>query len=243
MAIKEISYKTKHFRISYNIIDNNAARNIVFLHGWGSNKELMAMAFGKYFSKYNHIYIDLPGFGASPNDVFLTTNDYANIINLFLQECKITQECEIASEKKSPIIVGHSFGGKIALLLNCEIILLSSAGILLPKPLKIRLKIAFAKILKKLPLNFSFLRANDAKDLSPIMYEVFKQVVQEDFATYYKNFTQKATIFWGKEDTATPLQAYNIICELMPNAKSHVLNGDHYFFLHQGGLVDKLYHE
>lgn len=237
MAVKEVVYQAKHFRIAYNIIDNNIDKNIVFLHGWGSNKELMAMAFSKHFREYNHIYIDLPGFGASPNDSFLTTNDYASIINLFLQECKIT------NKQKSPIIVGHSFGGKIALLLNCEIILLSSAGILLPKPLKIRLKIALAKILKKLPLNFSFLRANDAKDLSSVMYEIFKQVVQEDFAPYYKNFTQKATIFWGKDDKATPLQAYNIICELMPNAKSHLLNGDHYFFLQQGDLIDTLYHK
>ena len=236
MAIKDISYQTKKFRIAYSIINNNSTNNIVFLHGWGSNKELMAIAFGQHFKEYNHIYIDLPGFGASSNDVVLNTNDYANIISLFLQELKIINT-------QHRIIVGHSFGGKIALLLNYEIILLSSAGILLPKPLKIRLKIALSKILKKLPFNFSFLRADDAKNLNPVMYEVFKQVVQEDFALYYKSFTQKATIFWGKDDKATPLQAYNIICTLMPDAKSYILNGDHYFFLQQGELIDKLYHK
>lgn len=247
MAVKDIAYKTEQFRIAYHIIDNNATKSMVFLHGWGSNRMLMESAFGKYFSNYNHIYIDLPGFGASANDVFLTTNDYAGIIDLFLMECKITNTqnhtTKNKDEKNQTIIVGHSFGGKVALLLNREIILLSSAGILLPKPLKIRMKIALAKMLKKMPINFNFLRADDARDLSPVMYEVFKQVVQEDFSLYYKNFKQRTTIFWGRDDKATTLESYNIICELMPHAKSHVLTGDHYFFLQQGGLIDKLYHE
>ncbi len=234
MAAKEILYHNNKFHIAYNMIDNNAEKYIIFLHGWGSNKELMALAFNKVFCNYNHIYIDLPGFGASPNEVFLTTQDYANIISLFLQACNITKE--------NRIITGHSLGGKIALLLDSEIILLSSAGILLPKPLKVRFKIATAKVLKKLPLNINALRADDAKELSPIMYEVFKQVVQEDYAPHYESFKHKATIFWGKEDNATPLSAFNIICSLMPQAKTHVLDGDHYFFLKQGELIDTLYH-
>lgn len=234
MAAKEILYRDNKFHIAYHMIDNNTDRYIVFLHGWGSNKELMTLAFGKYFCTYNHIYIDLPGFGGSTNETFLTTQDYANIIDLFLQACNIN--------KKNRIIVGHSFGGKVALLLDSEIILLSSAGILLSKPLKVKMKIAAAKVLKKLPLQINGLRADDAKDLSPIMYEVFKQVVQEDFAPHYKSFKHKTTIFWGKEDDATPLHAFNIICTLIPHAKTHVLEGDHYFFLKQGELVDKLYH-
>ena len=128
MAAKEILYHNNKFHIAYNMIDNNAEKIFSFLHGWGSNKELMALAFNKVFCNYNHLYIDLPGFGASPNEVFLTTQDYANIISLFLQACNIAKE--------NRIIAGHSFGGKIALLLDSEIILLSSAGILLPKPSK-----------------------------------------------------------------------------------------------------------
>ncbi len=237
MAIKEILYQNNKFIISYNMIDNNASQYMVFLHGWGSNKELMALSFSKYFHQYNHVYIDLPGFGASPNEVFLTTKDYACIITLFLQAMKVS------SMQKLPVIVGHSFGGKIALLLDYEVILLSSAGILLPKPLKVRLKIAIAKILKKIPLHFNFLRATDAKNLSPIMYEIFKHVVQEDFAQHYKDCMQKTTIFWGKDDKATPLQAYHIICTLMPHARTHILEGDHYFFLQQGSVIEKLYYD
>lgn len=235
MAVKEILYHNNKFHISYNMIDNNARKYIIFLHGWGSNKELMSLAFSKVFCNYNHIYIDLPGFGASPNEIFLTTKDYANIITLFLQLCNI--------DKQNRIIAGHSFGGKISLMLDSEIILLSSAGILLPKSLKVKFKIATAKMLKKLPFNINGLRADDAKNLSPIMYEIFKQVVQEDFAPHYKSFKHKATIFWGKEDNATPLSAFNIICSLMPHAKTHVLDGDHYFFLKQGNLIDKLFNK
>ncbi len=236
MAIREILYNDNNFTISYNIINNQSQKYMVFLHGWGSNKEVMIAAFQDHFKQFNHVYIDLPGFGASPNECFLTTNDYAYIVNIFLQSIKVIEN------KRQIIIVGHSFGGKVALLLEHEIILLSSAGILLPKPFKVRLKIKLSKLLKYLPFNFNFLRADDARTLSPVMYDIFKSVVDEDFSSKYKNFTYKTTIFWGKDDTATPMQSYNIICGLMPNAKSYVLQGDHYFFLKQGDIIEKLYY-
>lgn len=237
MAIRDIVYRNNIVTISYRIINHNAQKNIVFLHGWGSNKELMVMAFEKSFHDFNHLYIDLPGFGGSINTMLLNTYDYANIIELFLQQIHINAVSEHS------IIVGHSFGGKIALLLNREIILLSSAGILLPKPFGIKCKIFLSKILKYSPISLDFLKAQDARNLNSIMYEVFKCVVNEDFKDVYARFQQKATIFWGRNDTATPLESYHTICRLMPHAKSHVLEGDHYFFLQQASLIESLYNK
>ncbi len=237
MAIKEILYNNNKFRISYKLVNNKANKNMIFLHGWGSNKEIMAMAFQKYFKDYNHIYIDLPGFGASINEHILKTKDYANIVDIFLHNLNTMDK------NQHLIVVGHSFGGKIALLLKYEIILLSSAGILLPKPLKVRLKIIIAKISKFLPFKINLLRADDAKNLNSVMYNIFKNVVDEDFSMQYKTFNYKATIFWGANDNATPLKSYYIICDLMPNAKSHILQGDHYFFLKQGETIERLYYD
>ena len=49
MASKEILYKQKKFKISYQILNIDKMKTIVFLHGWGSNKEIMSQAFGKNF--------------------------------------------------------------------------------------------------------------------------------------------------------------------------------------------------
>ncbi|STQ87108.1 alpha/beta hydrolase [Helicobacter muridarum] len=235
MAQKNIQYEDCTLRIAYSIIDNQANKNMLFLHGWGSNKEIMRTAFSKYFKNFNHIYVDLPHFGGSEALVFLDTYGYAKVINEFLNHISINgvAGCDV--------VVGHSFGGKVALLLQKEIILLSSAGILLPKSLKIKLKILFAKLAKILGIRASFLRADDAKGLSPIAYEIFKCVVGEDFYEEYANFYKKATIFWGKDDKATPLKSFQIICSIMPSAKSYVLDGDHYFFLQQAREIDRLY--
>lgn len=233
MAIKTISYHQKSFDISYFLVDNQRNKNIVFLHGWGSNKDLMSLAFSGYFKDFNHLYIDLPGFGRSPNDQILTTQDYANIIKNFFDVYKITPD----------VIVGHSFGGKVAILLDSEVILLSSAGILEKKPLSVKIKILMAKILKKLHIKTTLFRSKDADNLNPSMYETFKNVVNEDFEEKFKIFSKKATIFWGIDDKATSLDSGEKISKLIQNSRFYALDGDHYFFLKQGKEVEKLYYE
>lgn len=234
MAKRSIEYKGNEFEISYLLCNQNASKNILFLHGWGSNKELMKLAFIDTFKDFNHYYIDMPGFGNSPNSVVISTQDYANIINQFIASLGI----------KIDIIVGHSFGGKVALLCQSdEIILLSSAGIPTKKSLKIRAKIILAKIFKTLRIKSKKLRSTDANNLNEAMYAVFKQVVNEDFSNIYARFTKKTSIFWGRDDSATPLWCGEKISSLMSNSRFFVLEGDHYFFLKQGKIIDEKYHE
>ena len=201
------------------------SKNIIFLHGWGSSKELMRKAFENVFLEYNHFYIDLPGFGKSPNEVLLSTHDYAKILSLFTHSLDIVPH----------IVVGHSYGGKVAVLFEeaREIILLSSAGIIESKPLKVRLKIALAKLAKIAHISLPFLRSKDAQNLSPIMYEIFKNIVNEDFSEIFRKCEKPTSIFWGDEDTATSLSSGRKIHSLMKNSKFFVCKGGHYFFLTQ----------
>ncbi len=233
MAVREVRYKEKEFPISYNIINPSAKESIAILHGWGSNKEIMQQAFSKEFKKLKQIYIDMPGFGQSENeDMVLTTQDYANIIKLFFKEIK----------QEPSIIAGHSFGGKVATLLNPDtLVLLSSAGILVPKPFKVRAKIALFKLLKPFGITKfrKFFVSNDAKQMNQAMYETFKNVVDEDFSNEFANFSKKALLFWGKEDSATPLWTGEKIQTLIKNSKLYPLNGDHYFFLKNSNFIAK----
>ena len=170
MAVKTIQYQHHTFNISYEIVNPDAKYPLVFLHGWGSNKALMKQAFGTHLDMFRHVYVDLPGFGNSTCNMALTTDDYANIMELFLAQINANQD---------PIIVGHSFGGKVALLLNPRIlVLIGSAGIKRAKSLKVQAKIALFKLLKMFGLTSlrKFFVAEDAKELSEPMYETFKNV-------------------------------------------------------------------
>lgn len=224
MAIKEFKFNNHIYKISYEILNPLATRNIIILHGWGANKEIMKKAFGNYLKDFKHIYIDLPGFGNSPLDHPLNTKKYANIINEFLSLIDI----------KPLFIIGHSYGGKVATLLNPpNLVLLSSAGIVLKKPLSIRLKIAVFKTLKKIGFKkfYSFFYSKDVANMSVTMYETLKNVVDEDFSKEFGKYSGKALIFWGKNDKATPLKNGEKINRLIKHSELFDLQGDHFFFL------------
>lgn len=232
MAIKSIQFEQHTFDVSYEIVNPNAKVDIIILHGWGSNKALMKKVFAPYMDSFRHIYIDLPGFGNSTCNMPLQTKDYARITELLMVHLNASKD----------IIVGHSFGGKVALLLEPQIlVLLSSAGIHVKKSIKVRAKIALFKLLKL--LGFTKLReffvAEDAKKLSEPMYQTFKNVVDEDLSKEFSEFPSKALICWGRDDTATPLGSANKINKLIKNSSLIVYEGDHYFFLNHAKEISQ----
>ena len=236
MAVKSIQYKQHTFDISYEIINPSAKVDLIILHGWGSNKGLMKQSFGTYMDGFRHIYIDLPGFGNSTCSTELTTADVARIVELLM----------IHMNAQKDIILGHSFGGKVALLLEPKIlVLVASAGIYQEKSLKVKSKIALFKLLKL--FGFSKFRslfvADDAKQLSEYMYQTFKNVVNEDFSDEFSKYEGRALLFWGKNDTATPLSAAKKIHELVKNSRLEVYEGDHYFFMKHAGEISKIIEE
>ncbi len=232
MALKSIQYKQHTFDISYEIINPEAQVDLIILHGWGSNKNLMKQTFGNYMDGFRHIYIDLPGFGNSTCSTALTTTDVARIVELFM----------IHINAQKDIIMGHSFGGKVALVLEPKIlVLVASAGIYVEKPLKIKAKIALFKLFKLLGLSKfrSLFVADDAKKLSEYMYQTFKNVVNEDFSDEFSKYEGRALLFWGKEDTATPLSSAQKIHELIKDSALEVYEGDHYFFMKNAADISK----
>jgi pimeloyl-ACP methyl ester carboxylesterase len=224
LAIKHLVVDNKFLDISYEIINPTATKDIVFLHGWGSNKDIMKNVFSPYLKNFRHIYIDLPGFGKSPNEYVLTTNDYTNIILEFLKLLHSSKD----------IIVGHSYGGKIATLLNPKnLVLLSSAGIVEEKPLNVRVKISLAKCFNFLGLRniTKIFRSKDVNQMSENMYATFKNVVNEDFSKNFENCSSNSLIFWGKDDRATSLKSGEKIASLIKNSYFEAYEGNHYFFI------------
>lgn len=242
MAQKRLEYQGHTFTLSYEIRESNdeSAPILIILHGWGASKALMKQAFGALFQGFKHYYIDMPGFGNSPTPPFaLNTYDYAEILRIL---CK-----QLSLNPHHCTIMGHSFGGKVATLLEPkELILLSSAGILVPKSLKVRLKIAIAKSLNQFAPNLSrifkhFLRSKDVENMDEVMYQTFKNVVDEDFSSIFAEFKNPSYVFWGESDLATPLKSGKTIHTLIKNSEFFVLEGDHFFFLKGAQEIEKLY--
>ena len=223
MATKNLIVDNKNFDISYEIVNPACTKDIIFLHGWGSNKDIMKNVFAPYLKDFRHIYIDLPGFGKSLNNYVLTTKDYAEIVDEFLK---------LVSSSKD-IIAGHSYGGKVAVLLNPKnLVLLSSAGILEEKPFDVKAKIFFAKVFNALGLRniTRRFRSKDVNTMSENMYATFKNVVNEDFSSYFSNFSNNALVFWGEKDTATSLESGKKMASLLKKSTFTSYDGDHFFF-------------
>ncbi|WP_455755843.1 alpha/beta fold hydrolase [Sulfurimonas sp.] len=230
MALKSIQYNQHTLDISYEIINPQASVDIIILHGWGSNKSLMRQSFHQHMSGFRHIYIDLPGFGNSTCSLALKTSDVARIVELFMIHINASKD----------IVLGHSFGGKVATLLEPKVlVLIGSSGIYINKPLLVQIKIALTKIANFFGIGkiSSLFRAEDAKALSEPMYQTFKNVVDEDFSDEFSAYEGKALLCWGNGDTSTPLSSAKKIDKLIKNSKLKVYEGDHYFFMNHADSI------
>lgn len=234
MAIREIEFRGSIFSISYELLNREQKKDALFLHGWGSSKELMRATFQNSFKDYRHIYIDLIGFGESGEPPFsLNSQIYFEVISKFLKEIGAS----------SNLAIGHSFGGKIATLLDPrKLVLLSSAGVPVSKPFSVKFKIYIYKILKTFGLTRFRERfvSNDAKSLSKNMYDTFKNVVDEDFTDIFHRRYGETHIFWGIKDSATPLSSGEKIHELIRDSKFFPIEGDHFFFMGKGTMIEDL---
>ena len=194
--------------ININYIDygNEDGKPLVLLHGCGQNIEMMKMI-GDRFSKTNRIIIiDLPGFGLSdePKEI-MGVLGYTKIVKKILDNLNI----------KKPILIGHSFGGRISVkyasLYDTEkIILLSPA---LRGHDKKGMKTKVLKKLKKVPgINKlegwakNHIGSRDYKAASPVMKQVLVETVNEDLSSDAKKIKVPTILIYGTLDSEVPYE-------------------------------------
>ncbi len=232
----------------------NKKKSILILPGWGDTKKTFFYIVN-FLSDYFTVYIvDLPGFGNSPfPNKNLTIYDYADLINEFIKYLEI----------KKPILLGHSFGGRIIITL-CghykleanKIILIDSAGIKPKKSLYKRLKTYLYKFLKKLKIFFPkkkrkkylnrlirIFGSTDYKNLNENMRRTFINIVNEDLYYYLKNINIETLLLWGKEDKDTPLKDGMKMKKQIKNSALIQLNGNHFCYLQNIHLVNNILYE
>lgn len=188
---------------------------IILLHGWGANISLFESITELLKTKYTVYAIDLPGFGKSEEpDTQYKLDDYVDLIFQFIIDLDIY----------NPILLGHSFGGRIAIKFASlykvnKLILVDSAGLKQKNFIKTKTKILLYKLKKKYyKLTKNVIKYNDLlinsgstdyKEASIIMKKILVNVTNEYLDKYLKDITCDTLIIWGKKDDVTPY--YNAI--------------------------------
>ncbi|MCX6790810.1 MAG: alpha/beta hydrolase [Candidatus Gribaldobacteria bacterium] len=219
--------------INYYSFGEGGGVPLVFLHGWRSNglawqKIASQLALGP-FSVY---LLDLPGFGESPlpkRDFYV--QDYTDLITAFIEKLNL----------KKVILIGHSFGGRIATKLAAQnpsliekLVLVDSAGLIKPRSRGVlkTLTTIIAKLAKPLfsPKFMKAWRTKIYQKLGAEDYAVFGQlkqtflnVIKEDLGSSFAQVTSPTLIIWGENDKTTPLTDAKIMNGLIKNSQLVVL--------------------
>lgn len=223
--------------LDYNLTNGDNNLCYVFLHGWGMKKEYFDKIISQLDVNGQILSLDFFGFGNStePKEYF-DTYEYAYYIYLKLKKLNI----------KSIVLIGHSFGGRIAILLSSlfdidvkALILTSSAGINycnVKNKLKI-LRYKFCKTLVKLKLlkkdRLNKFGSADYKNCNEVMKSVFVKVVNQDLRKHLKNIKCNTILVWDKKDKETPYIIAKILYKNINNSKIiNYKNGGHFVFLY-----------
>lgn len=195
----------------------NEKNTILILPGWGNTRKTFDYIINHLKENHTIYIIDWFGFGKSSfPDYDLTIYDYTNIIREFISEEKID----------NPIIIAHSFGGRIATLLKGyykddikKLILIDIAGIKPKRNIFKIIKTCTYKVLKKLSILipkkkrniylkrlFRHFASTDYKELDNNMYQTFKNIINENLKYTYKNIDIETLLIWGENDKSTPLK-------------------------------------
>lgn len=195
--------------------------NFIVLHGWGHNKTHWE-DFKKSFHTDNVVTLDLPGFGTEP---LISPEwgipEYADWVDSQISKLGLTEV----------VLLGHSFGGRISGLLASrnpkwlKAVILCGAPCIYRPSLQIKLKIKFAKLLKKLGLKRKITKNPELIEADQNgKGKIFRKVVIFDETTELPKIKVPALIIWGRDDDIVPLSIGEEIQELIPGSKLTVMD-------------------
>lgn len=134
-------------------------------------------------------------------------------------------------------IVGHSFGGRVAILLATQLscvkglVLVDAAGLKPRFSINKALKVLRYKLRKKLKLNTKKCGSKDYVVLSNSMRKTFKNIVNFHLDNYLKDIRQDTLVIFGDKDKETPLYMAKRFKNKIPKCALILLKGDHFAYL------------
>lgn len=217
---------------------------VLMLHGWGANAELM-LPLAKVLAPHGYqcIIPDLSGFGESaPPPQTWDMQDYAELVVRYLDAHVIERA----------YVIGHSFGGRISLILGADhadrvikMALFDSAGVPPRRSLSSQIRLSGYKGVRDL---LYLVRLRSLADRLRTWYsnrygsadyqaagalrETFVKVVNEDLRPFASRVSVPTLLLWGENDTDTPLWQGETLKKLIPDSGLVTLSGaGHYSYL------------
>ena len=243
-------FKNNDIKVYYERY-GNSNKTIIILPGWGDTRKTFFNIINTFKNNYSIYIFDYPSFGNSPiPNKELTIYDYSLLIKEFIKKNNII----------NPIIIAHSFGGRISSILISKykipidkLILIDVAGIKRIN-IKIIIKQIMYKLLKKISIilpkykRYKFRKkllnifsSTDYNNTPPIMKKTFKNIIKEDLKKYYKRISNQTLIIWGKKDKSTPLKDAKYLNKKIKNSSLIIYEkGDHFSYLNYPYLTNEI---
>jgi pimeloyl-ACP methyl ester carboxylesterase len=219
--------------INYVQYGNEEGKDIVLLHGWGQNIEMMDPIGRRLQDDFRITILDFPGFGKSPEPPYaFTVYNYFEVLDELLKKLKI----------KNPILIGHSFGGLIAMIYAAS--KPTSKLILFGAPFrrsnkKANIKLRILKTMKKIPIIKNLegyakrhMGSRDYRNATPIMRQILVNVINTNLYEYLPKISASTILIWGSNDTEVPLEEAKVIEGAITDCGLIVYEGcTHYAYL------------
>lgn len=222
--------------------------NVLLLHGWGCSTELWRPVAARLSARARVAALDFPGHGQSgrPPEPW-GTEDFADMTAEFLEDIGIAS-CDV---------IGHSHGGRVALMLalrhpkKVDKLVLTGAAGLRGRPTEAQKKrtaayrrlknisdlLDKAKILGPLPekMRESLRKRYGSADYNALdaeMRKTFVKLVNTDLKDRLSEVRAPTLLVWGSEDAETPLWMGRQMEKSIPDAGLVILQGGtHYAYL------------
>lgn len=230
----------ENIKVAYQV--NGSGEPVVLLHGWGGEANSFKPVFDWLSNSYKVYAIDLPGFGLSeiPATAWDAT-DYARFLSAFFQKLDIVKAH----------LIGHSYGGRISIVLAAEepnlvdkLILVDSAGLIPPRKPKYYLRVIVAKIGRLFRIGGNFgnriaefllkiVGSKDYQEAGPMRATLVKSVKQ-DLRSLLPKIKASTLLIWGENDKDTPISSGRVMSEEIPNSELVILkDAGHFSYLDQ----------
>jgi pimeloyl-ACP methyl ester carboxylesterase len=226
---------------------------LVLLHGWGASAELFGPVVRALQPDRKLILPDLPGFGATaPPPAPWAAHDYA--------EWTATLLDRLGVERAD--VIGHSNGGRIALVLAAthpdrvgKLVLTGSAGIRPRHGLRYHARVRSYKVLRAIGESRAMPAAlrnaargraerrgsDDYRAATGTMRGTLVRLVNHDLRALLPRVVAPVLLIWGDRDTETPLADGRTMERLIPDAGLVIFEGaGHYAYLEQPARFSRI---
>lgn len=210
-------------------VTGKGSKKILILHGWKQSSQEWNTIAKSLSINATVITLDLPGFGLTPRPLStFSIYDYARYIEHFLEKL----------EYKKVVLIGHSFGGRIGVILGAKTTLLSTlvlvdSAVVESKSVLTRTKIALNKIAIA-PIKLIFPKfaesiksrfGSDDYQQADTMRDIFIKTVNEDLSPFLNKITVPTLIIWGEKDEVRPLSEAKYIERCTANSRLRIVWG------------------